>query len=361
MGLNTAGPSAPHGVRAGHPLLTAVISLTDHLIPYGKPYLSIPEQIAHLTARGMVITDKDKAAACLKRIGFYRLSGYWHPFKKLAVDHVIIDGVTKRVAARQNEFVEGTEFSDVLRLYVFDKKLRMLALDAIERVEVGLRVDVALLLGQMGTWAHRDPSFLHPSFSRSGKHSTWLNKLDESSEKSGEEFAVHFRRKYSSHLPIWMAIELWDFGQLSHFVAGMRYNDQKVIAQKYGLSGPEMLVSWVRSINHVRNISAHHARLWNRALTNQPKLPQYGAMPLLDHIAIGRQLDNNLSPFRVYSVLSGIQLLLRIINPTTTWATRLTQHVCGFPSLPGVSISQAGFPHNWSALDLWKGPSPTSL
>jgi abortive infection bacteriophage resistance protein len=45
------------------------------------------------------------------------------------------------------------------------------------------------------------------------------------------------------------------------------------------------LTTWVRSISHIRNICAHHSRLWNRSPTDQPKPPMAGEIPLLDYLA----------------------------------------------------------------------------
>jgi abortive infection bacteriophage resistance protein len=95
----------------------------------------------------------------------------------------------------------GSATTLVVGLYVFDKRLRLLFLDAIERIEVGLRVDIALLLGLRGAFAHRDIPEFNGYFSRvdpdSGDtlHAKFLNKLDTSYQRSREEFAEHFRKK----------------------------------------------------------------------------------------------------------------------------------------------------------------------
>ena len=160
--------------------------------------------------------DLTLAANCLRRIGYYRLSGYWYPLRQRNGE-VVLD-----------VFREGASFKHAFDLYVFDKRLRMMMLDAIERIEVGLRVDIALLLGKSDPWAHRDVSHFGAFFRRQDqntgkvKHVDWLNRVDELCLNSREEFAKHFRTKYGdSHFPIWIAIELWDFGALSHLINGL--------------------------------------------------------------------------------------------------------------------------------------------
>lgn len=318
------------------------------LPPYPKPYLDVQGQVALLKGRGMSITDDAKAATCLERIGYYRLSGYWYPFR------------SRSQATVSDDFQPGTDFSSVHDLYVFDKRLRLLMLDAIERVEVGLRVSVALTLGKLSPTAHRNPGFLDGNFTRlnrSGKipHQEWLNKQNDLERRSSEDFVSHFRSKYSSELPLWIAIELWDFGMLSRLLGGIRHSELSQIAQSFGVPRRDLLTTWARSMNHVRNICAHHGRLWNRSLSDQPKRPMLGAIPLLDHLASNAQGVHPNTPTRLYAVAAILQFLLRTINPTTSWPQRLQAHLLTLPKLPGISEVSMGFPPGWRSLLLWRG------
>jgi abortive infection bacteriophage resistance protein len=317
--------------------------------PFSKPYLAVPAQIALLKSRGLAITDDIRAAAALERIGYYRLSGYWYPLRASKITN---PGDARIVL---DEFRPGSDFGQVVDLYVFDKKLRLLTLDAIERVEVALRTDIALLLGQRSPLAHREPAQLHGRFTktlRRGRgvtvHQEWLERLDSIAARSREEFVQHFRRTYSTPLPIWMAVELWDFGMLSHFLSGMRHQDQTTLAAKYGLPRPELLTGWVRSINFARNLCAHHSRLWNRPLIDQPSLPRKGEVAWLDHLTADAHAQK-----RYYAVAAILRYLLRFINPTTSWAIRLADHIASLPPAPGISVRHMGFPENWSSLQLW--------
>jgi abortive infection bacteriophage resistance protein len=319
----------------------------------------VPGQIKLLRQRGMTITDEGKAASYLERVGYYRLSGYWYPFRRRVPS---TDARGKSVLTVLDGFVPGTEFRHALDLYVFDKRLRMLMLDAIERVEIGLRVDVGLMIGARDPWAHRNPVELHPDFAVKTnpktnliEHQEWMAKQDRLAARSREDFVEHFRKRYESPLPIWIAIELWDFGLLSRLVGGMRHADQETIAAKYGLPRRELLTTWLRAINHVRNICAHHGRLWNRSPSDQPKRIRVGEVPMLDHIASDapKPLSNKLAPVRLYATAAAIQCFLRTINPTTTWVQRLKHHMASFPTVPATNVSHTGFPPGWEALPFW--------
>lgn len=330
--------------------VSGLLGQMSRRVPFTKPHLDVPGQIALLRQRGMLITDEGKARAYLERIGYYRLSGYWYPFRQ------------RHHGSALDGFLPGTEFRHAVDLYVFDKRLRLLFLDAIERVEVGFRVDVALLMGARDPWAHRNPAELHPDFAskpdaRTHKiaHIDWLARHDGLAARSREEFVQHHLQRYESALPIWKAIELWDLGLLSKFVGGMRHADQTAIASRYGLPRRELMTTWLRAINHIRNICAHHGRLWNRSPADQPKRTKVGEVPLLDHIAsdLPGGLVNPLAPHRLYAVAAPLQVFLRTINPATQWPERMKNHLATFPSVPGVSLDQTGFPKGWEKLPLW--------
>lgn len=314
---------------------------------YRKPFKSVADQISLLKARGMLISDDVRAATYLERVGYYRLSGYWYAFRASTPTHP--------KAVVHDDFRPDAEFEHVIQLYVFDKRLRLLMLDGIERLEVALRTKIALLLGGQSPTAHREPRYLRSSFVNRVSHKTgntlhldWLRRLDKAFGDSREDFVEHFRTHYNSQLPIWIAIELWDFGMLSHFLKGMRATELDQIARQFGIPQQAWLPTWVRSINFVRNLCAHHCRLWNRALVDQPAPPHSGSIPLLDHL-----VADNHALTRLYGTAAIIRYMLRAVNPTTTWGERLGLLVDSFPKVPGLSIRHMGFPSNWQSHALW--------
>ncbi len=313
-----------------------------------------------LEQRGLQFIDRALAQACLERIGYYRLSAYWYPFRKnhLSTHPVtgapLVDSRGRPVNIVEDLFRAGSSFQDVMDLYVFDKRLRLIFMDAIERIEVALRVDVALLLGKRSPYAHRDPQQFNRDFTKVApggglsKHQVWLQRLDNTFRRSNEEFVTHFKLKYyRQDLPIWMAIELWDFGMLSVLIDGMRVSDQLRLAQKYSIPRTALLISFVRNINNIRNICAHHSRLWNRSPADRIAPIRPGEIKTLEHIA-------QPSYSRIYATAAVMQHFLRIINPSTEWPCRLVAHMKTLPKAAGISPTQAGFLDGWENEALWK-------
>ncbi len=138
---------------------------------YLKSWKSYQEQLDQLIARGMTVTDNAKALDYLERIGYYRLSGYWFAFRERTELCCPLDPHSgkKPKKIRQDrlpldDFRPGTTFQNAVDLYVFDKKLRLLVLDALERVEIALRVDISHSLGKHHKFAYLQPELFHESF-----------------------------------------------------------------------------------------------------------------------------------------------------------------------------------------------------
>ncbi|MCF6226034.1 MAG: Abi family protein [Xanthomonadales bacterium] len=235
-----------------------------------KPWKSFPEQLSILRGRALLVDNETAALDYLERIGYYRLSGYWYSFRDLVIRQSA-DGKISHY--RTNQFIPDSHFKNAVELYVFDKKLRLLALDALERIELAVRVDIAHLLGEKDIHAHENPTLFHGRFSKQkihkgvniGKtqHQLWLTRHEQVIRRARREpFVSHYMQKYGK-LPIWVAIEVWDFGLMSKLFAGMRPVDQLSIAKKYGATNGKMFAGWLRSFNFIRNVSAHHSRLWN--------------------------------------------------------------------------------------------------
>lgn len=310
-----------------------------------KPWKTIEEQLGILRSRGLQIEDPDRAKRYLLRLGYYRLSGYWYPFRQLRPENQ-----RQGAKLRSDNFMTGSRFGDLITLYVFDKKLRLLALDALERIEMALRVDVAHLLGKADPLAHENATCFHGKFSkrinsRFGKtdHQRWLEKYQQQVGRAKNTvFVSHHLKKYG-RLPIWVAIEVWDFGMLSTLFAGMKQADKDLLAQKYGASNGNELAKWLRSLNFIRNVSAHHARLWNVNVVERSSLPQGQYWQQL----------NNARPFFYFCLM---QKFLKEICPTSTWGQRLKILIdTDFPVVDcgAVKAADFGLIKSWDAWELW--------
>lgn len=227
------------------------------LSAYQKPWLSYQDQIALLQSRGMVIDDVHTAIEFLEHVNYYRFSRFCAAFE-----------------TSRHQFADGVTFEQVQGACAFDRDLRDLVTEALEVVELDFRTAVAYRFGQQyGPFGHVTPSRFFKS--RRFNHSVWLGKLREEAKRSSEEFVEHFKVTYREFpdLPVRVITEIRSFGGLSRMCHGMLKRDQKGIAQRYGLQ-PRDWVSWLHHLAYVRNLCAHHARLWDRVWSVKPQLPK---------------------------------------------------------------------------------------
>jgi abortive infection bacteriophage resistance protein len=319
---------------------------------YQKRWLSVQDQVNLLKQRGLIIPDEARARWLLETVGYYRLSGYWYPFRE-----IVKPASPNQAPERGDQFTSGSSFDNVEALYNFDKSLRLHLLEPIETVETVVRAKLAHYLGKLDTFAHEDAFYFEPWYAAPNKdgeirHRVWLDRLEAITNKSAEDFVKHFKAKYGMPLPIWVCIELWEFGMLSMFFDGLRQNHKIAVSTQFSVGNGKLFSSWLRSLNFVRNLVAHHSRVWNRVLVNEPAFPptgQYIDLESMDHV------DPSLRG-RIFSVLTILLFLLKKVGRTAeaeSWRTKCIALIAQLPNAPQVSTKAMGFPPNWTDLRPW--------
>lgn len=310
-----------------------------------KVHASYQQQLARLRERGLLVADEAGALATLQRLGYYRLSGYFYPLR-----------ATRPVGqpGRLDTFQEGASFELVQAVAEFDKRLRLLSMYAIESVELAVRVAIAHHLGKFDPEAHLNANLLDGRFVRTGRngepspHSKWLDRYNKMLRESKEDFVIHHCKTYGGKLPIWVGIEIWDFGMLSRFFAGMESRDRNRLAAQFGAVDGEVLKSWLRAFNFIRNVAAHHARLWNRRSPEIPVLP-----PLERCRWLAPLHENPDATSKMFGLFCCLLVLMRNIAPNADWLTQLKLQLKAFPTSDLLTLHSAGFPEHWESLPLW--------
>ncbi|MCF6362403.1 MAG: Abi family protein [Gammaproteobacteria bacterium] len=294
---------------------------------FSKPATTFDQQIDLLIERGMQIPTRERARHYLSHLNYYRLGAYWLPFE---ADHTA------------HRFKSGTQFDDVVSLYVFDRELRLLVMDAIERLEVSIRTQWAYHLAHAhGPHAYMDTAI----FKKASTHQRCLETLEEELDRSKEVFVSHYKNNYTDPAlpPIWAAVEVMSLGQLSKWVSGLTHGrDRQAIAKCYGID-ETLLVSFLHHLTIVRNICAHHGRLWNRRFGFQLKLPKR-PKPLSESL-------NRQRPKQLYNTLTMLEYFMNTISPGHHWRARLIEL---FEKHPIADLGAMGFPEDWQARLIWQ-------
>jgi abortive infection bacteriophage resistance protein len=295
-------------------------------VHYRKPPLTLEAQADLLIGRGMS-GDRDLMIERLSTVSYYRLSGYSFPFRN----------------PDSETFRPGTTFEAVWRRYTFDRNLRLLVLDAIERIEVAARA----LLAHHHSLVHGPFAYAEDgtslSFDSSDEREKFLEHLRQEKERSREQFVRHFNVRYGDpYLPVWMATEIMSFGTMLTFYRAARPTVKARVAEPFSV--PELVfTSWLLTLNTVRNICAHHGRLWNRELGVKPKIPRREMHPAW-HAPY--KIPNN----RVFGVLTLCRYCLDCISPRSGWAGRFDTLLDEYADVP---LAAMGMPANWKVHAIW--------
>lgn len=296
---------------------------------YPKKAKSPEEHIALWQERGLTIPDPERAKRYLRHIGYYRLGGYKIPFETGHDTHF---------------FVQTSSFDDILSLYIFDRKLRLLTLDALERIEVSVRsciVDTCSI--EYGPhW------FLNESiFTDINCFSYIIERVSVGIERNlWKSPFKHYAEKYTEPRfpPAWVISDVLDFTVWSKIYKGLRNsNIQREIARHFNL-GPEHLSSWMQCLTIVRNTCAHHSQLWDRTLVKKPQ----GVKRLKGIL----NCDNR----KYYTAAVIIKDMLSSISLSSTWPKRLGQLLN--QACPVKYHSHMGFPENWEMTPFWNITPP---
>lgn len=295
-----------------------------------KPARTIQDQIALLQSRNLTFRNVTDAPHYLANISYYRLKGYWWEMQDDFVNH---------------HFKSNSYFEDAIDLYNFDRHFRIIVFNAIERIEISLRTKLIyhLSLSYGPEW------YLNPAlFDKQKEFAAFVSKIYSDMGRSSEEFIVkHFQNHPTEHPESWKGLEVLTLGTLSKLYQNLKHQlpEKNTIAKEFGLNNQKYLVSWLLGITVIRNIIAHHGRLWNRVMINKYDWPPNTPKTLLSYIP-----DNN-QRRKIFPLLSAILYLNNEISPGHHIKQEL---VTLFAQYPNTQLYKMGFPANWKNEALWK-------
>lgn len=296
---------------------------------YNKPALSISDQISKLKQRGLKFNDEQKASHYLSNISYYRLRAYTYPFQDNSDP--------------SHPFIADINFEEIINLYVFDRRLRLLVFNAIEKLEIALRTKIVyeFSLANGSHW-HEEVNMYRNQYYFNKN----INSLYEEVDRSSETFIEHYKKNYSSpaYPPAWMSLEVISMGLLSKLYGNLKKGrEKKKVAIEFGLPNPIFLESWMHAFAGLRNICAHHSRLWNRRFTIVPKLPNNTTYPFIQ--------NKNIYDNKLYAQLCCINYITQIISPDSSLVSDL-KHLLQTCNL--VDCNEMGFPKDWKSEPFWQ-------
>lgn len=329
LGINTGSSHVLSGCGLQYAMCRFSRSDGGDRLKYTKPHLPFDKQLELLRSRGLRVDDPVRAIQDLKRIGYYRLSGYLYPFRQTE------PVVGSKRPYRLDTYLPGATFEDGVRLHDFDHHLAHVLFDGLQQVEIGLRVTVGYTLGKRSPTAHLDPANLGPKanrlhryFKQQTHYEVWRRQYDQLQQKAfkgKQEFVRHFADKYDGIVPIWAAVEFMTMGSLVSLLDLLDVRDQRQVARSLGVKDQKVLLGWLRTLNVLRNHCAHANRVWNRRVVFQADKLNVSMLlvpDLLTHLAVSPDAPVD---HKVYFHAAITAYLLKMVDPDTTWATSFVE------------------------------------
>lgn len=210
-----------------------------------KTFKTIDEQIEILKSKGLKIDDIDYAKTILLRENYFFISGYRHLFLKSPKDRM---------------FIPGTDFKELYALFSFDRQIRNIFFKNILIVENNAKSIFSYQLSRK--YGIKEKDYLNPSnFDRSSDKSRQVNDLLKKIKRQirvngGQHSAtMHYMTNYG-YVPFWVVVKVLSFGLISELFTIMKREDQKDIAELYGISVESLLV-YLPILANFRNLCAH--------------------------------------------------------------------------------------------------------
>ncbi len=299
---------------------------------FQKNATTIIQQVELLKSRGLIIHDNDYALHYLSNISYYRLGEYWFVMQSDKENH---------------SFKPNSKFEDVIALYNFDRELRFLLFDVIERIEISLRTKLIYHLShEFDPWWFQNFEI----FDDSKALVKTLSSLEEELERTKEPTIKNHNKKHKDDKrfpPSWKSLEQTSFGSLSKLYGNLKNNikSKDTIAIEFGAVNHTYLPSWLQSITQIRNYCAHHSRLWNKNLPSTLKLLTKPPYKWIQNVP--KQNDFQY----LYIHLCIMKYILNIIEPQNNFTSRLK---ILFEKYPNVDPNALGMKQDWKNEELWR-------
>ncbi|MBP1047369.1 Abi family protein [Enterococcus sp. BWM-S5] len=225
------------------------------MVDYSKPATTYDEQIELLKSRNLIIEDEENAKGFLKSVGYFRLSGYW-----------------LTLCQGKDVFKNGATFNHIINIYDTDAELKKLLFGLLEDIEINYRTAIS---HEFSFYYSPIDHYNKLNFDKEEWYIKWFDTFEESvsrATKRNELFVKHYSRKYKNIFPIWTALEMSSFGDLSKFYNNLKTDLRKKIAKQTISFSNVYLENWLYVLSVVRNMCGHNSRLYDRRLNIKPKL-----------------------------------------------------------------------------------------
>ncbi len=212
-----------------------------------KEFLTIDELVENIKNKGILIKDENKLKELLEYNNYYYITGYKEPFKA------------------NGKYKENIYFEDIINLYQFDKKLKLIFAEVLFEIEQ--KVKTVFVNNFCNRYGFKDSDLINPNnYDLNSKYlMNSMNKLNEQIKWYGKEsIAVSYYQSKYSYTPIWVLVKVLTFGMIRDLIfnstsAAKGYISKKLVNDK-SLNAKEVK-NMLEMLITYRNICCHDDKL----------------------------------------------------------------------------------------------------
>jgi len=216
-----------------------------------KTFKTLDEQLDILQSRGLRIEDYDKAKMILFRENYFFVNGYRHLIVK---------------PDQSNFFVEGATFEELYSIFVFDRRIRNIMFKNILIIENNVKSIISYQMSKK--YGYKEKDYLNPKHFRQESFKLTqvndiINKMKRQIRLNGKQHRAtrHYISNYG-YIPMWVSVKVLSFGIISELFGILKEEDQRDIAEIYGISAYDMNI-YLSILANYRNLCAHEDILYD--------------------------------------------------------------------------------------------------
>lgn len=214
-----------------------------------KTPTTFQEQVNKLKQHGMAVDDETEAERILSEINYYRFTGYALQYRK---------------EATKSDYVKGSSFNTVYKIYQFDETLRDVFRKYIEKAEIYYRTLISYTFSLIKcTKPPHDQHYDENNFLNKKGYNEVMDSFKKEKNYYKDSLIVkHHKLMYSGKMPLWVIVELMSFSNTSKLYNSMYPSEKDAISAQVGI-GADTLENHLHCLAVLRNKCAHAARLYN--------------------------------------------------------------------------------------------------
>ena len=210
-----------------------------------KEFKTLDEQLGIFKSKGLTINDEDEARNILLKENYFFINGY---------RRVLM------VSSKEKKFVKGATFDELYAIFMFDRELRNILFKNLLIIENNIKSIISYKLSIK--YGYKEKNYLKESnFTTDNKDkrrvSDVINKMKRQIRVNSQNHSatLHYITNYG-YIPLWVLVKVLSFGLINELYGILKPEDQKEIADLYGIEMEDMEV-YLSLLANYRNLCAH--------------------------------------------------------------------------------------------------------